>query len=331
VQTSRIPQALGISNTDPRLYGYINEAQERLLPKGKWWGTYARMRLCASDGCITMPPQVATVEAAAVCGCPVAIRSMMFEFLENGAGIRDGKWLGGTSFPDHNCWPEVIYRGNYPVFTDIIGTGNKLLFICDVAEDVGNQVLLLGIDDDGNIIRTKQNGVWSDGELVTLAQSPGTLTVNNFSRLDGVQFLDDSNGQSWLYSVNGSNQVMLGHYQHFERNPSYPRYLFPSIKPRSSGYIPVDIIAKLDFIPVRNPNDYLIIGCIPALKEECQFIKKKENAVSAADVQEALAFEGQAVQLLDAELDHHLGTGWRTGITVSGSSVGGNQPIPLLI
>lgn len=327
-QNSRIPAAAGQCPNTPKLLAWLNEAQERLLYEGKWWGTFARLRICADSGCITLPPQIATIEAVAICGRPIVIRDNWFEFLENGMGLRN----------ECSCWPECLARGEYPTFTDITGTDKKLLFLCDLTADVGKQVLALGYDANGNWIRTQQNGDWQDGELITLSQSPGTQSVNLFTSLTGVQLPSDMKGQTWLYSYSTTDTtlIMLGHYQYFETNPSYARYFVPRlnscIKSQSAGScnkVQVEMVGKMAFIPTVNPSDYLIIPCLPALKEMIIAIKNAENEGDGQKANAILATGmGLAKAILDKQLNHQLGDGTQIGITIQGSGgAGGDEAV----
>lgn len=345
LQASRIPALMGVGPTDTRLLAWTNEAIQRLLISGKWWGTVARFNICATSGCITLPKQIATIEAVNLNGAPTPVRDFWYEFIANGLGTRQSQAPSGAATGTGcNCWPgccgmnEAIYRGQYPVFTDISGTTSKANFICDLAADVGNQVLVLGYDQNGNWIRTLQNGVYADGEVLTLAQTPGVISQNFFQIITGIQFVSAMNGQSWLYGYDTSKSpavlTLLGHYQYDETKPSYARYYFPSIlssqSSSSSGctQTKVEIVGKLDFVPVKNATDYLLIGNLPALKEMMSAIKKAENeATSVAANQIIASGMATAMAILDQELDHQLGSGRTIGMTFAGSSVGDNDEV----
>lgn len=340
LQDSRIPQSLGVGANDSRLLSWTNEAQQRLLIEGMWWGTVQRFNICAENGCITLPRQIATIEAVSVCGHPVPVRDFWYEFLANGFGTRGTQTNSNTTGSccgagGGGCMGEAIMRGRFPTFTDIHGTTSKLVFVCDLATDVGKKVLALGYDQNGNWIRTLQSGVYADGELIALAQGGGTTSTNFFSSVTDLQFQSDMDGQSWLYGndTSTSSLTMLGHYQYDEKHPSYARYLFPSIKPRTSTNgscvkIKVEIAGKLEFIPVKVPSDYLIISNLPALKEMMGAIKKAENEPDSIRANQIIAAgTATAKAILDKELDHYLGSGRTIGITVIGSSVGSNQEV----
>lgn len=325
---SRIPQALGICATDARLVAWLNEGTQRLLWKGKWWGSCGKYNICASGGCITLPRQIAAIESVAICRQPVRVVDFWFEFLDSGAG----------TIGPQNCYPQAVMRGRHCVFTDITGTDKKLIFLCDVVQDVGKTVLCLGYDQNGNWIRTMQGGAWADGELITLSQSPGTTSVNLFTSITDIQFTSSMQGQSWLYSVSQTDgsKLMLGHYQYNEPRPSYARYFFPTLQncqsQNSCGQQLVEIMAKHEFIPVVNDTDYLILGNIPALKEICLALQSAENEPDNLKKNSIIASgEGLAMAELDSELDHYLGSGRRIGIEMLGSSVGDLQPVETFI
>jgi len=365
VQASRIPASVGECPTNTRFIQWVNEAQQRLLTKGLWFGTYAKYRMAAYGGILTMPPELVTIESVALNHVPISYHDLFYEFLENGFGTRSREQVGtsgGSALGEATGAygiPEADYRGMFPMFRDLTPNTNpkKLVLVCDLSADTAVTVMVLGRDNNGNWVRTLRNSVYADGEVITLAQSPGTTSVNYFSEITGLQFSAQRSGQCWLYELDTvtSIQTMIGWYQWHETNPSYGRWLFPSItSPASSSgvtppskwqqtwtqgqiaspantakYIPVlvEVIGKRAFVPVSLPTDYLIIGCIPALKSEMQCVKKLEDAVSSADVQEAMAFETLAVKELDDELDMMLGSGRRIGLTVTGSGGADGTPI----
>lgn len=334
LKKSRVPFSLGVCGDDPRFLAWANEATERLLYAGKWWGTVAKFTVCASDGCLTLPVFIATIEAVNVCGEPTTVRDFWYEFLENGWGSVSGDDCNNGS----GCMNAAIMRGNSPTFADIHGTNKKLNFICDLAGDSCKSVLALGYDNNGNWIRTVQDGVYKDGEVINLSQGSGTLSVNLFSSVTGIQLPSDLSGQVWLYEYDTTllTKRMIGHYQYFETNPSYARYVFPGVIPScktpNNRLTKVEIVGKLAYIPVKQDTDYLIIGCIPALKEMMKAIKKSENEEdSVAANQIIIAGESLAKSILDSELDHHYGSGRRMGMSIVGSSVGDTEPIPVLL
>lgn len=354
-KNSRLPSQIGACATDQRFLDLLNEAQERLLITGMWWGTVQKWRFCATDGCVALPSQFATLEAVAVCGRPISVRDQFYEFLENGFGIRGPTINTNTQGTVSPCCggvsgtcgiQEALYRGHYPIFSDIIPTGKQLQLVCDKLTDVGKTVLCLGYDDNNNWIRTTQNGVVSDGEVVALAQGSGTLSVNNFSVVTDLQPPKPTfgqpgalDGQWWLYEYTTATaaQRLIGQYQYFDVRPSFARYFFPAIIPftTSTGactQVLVEALVKLEFIPVKNDTDYLIIGSLPALKEAMMALSKAEDEPDALrKVQIVSAGITVAKQILDQQLDHYLGSGRKMGMSVIGSSIGDVCPVPNLV
>lgn len=338
---TRLPASLGLCPDDPRLVQWLNESVQRLIGKGLWIGTVGRFRICATDGCLSMPPQVASLERVAVCGKVIPIHDYFYEFLENGLGPRsalcNGGASGGSCCGGGGCGvEEANLRGWFPTFADVRGASKKLRLICDLSADVGKRVLVTGYDENNNWIRTAPGGIWQDGETVLLAQSPGTDTTHFFDGgITGIQFLDNREGQVWLYERDtvASTSRLIGSYQYWEENPSYARYFFPSILSQAQtgggcNTTTVEAIAKMEFIPIVKDTDVLLLHNIPALKEMCSGIKKAEDeADSARSNAIILSAEAIAMRYLDDELDHYLGVGRETGVNFAGSSVGAVHPV----
>jgi hypothetical protein len=347
-KNSRIPSQIGACPTDQRFLDLLNEAQERLLNSGKWYGTVQKWRFCATDGCVSLPSQFATLEAVAVCGRPIAVRDQFYEFLENGFGIRGSNITSATQGVTSPCCggvtgvcgiQEALYRGHYPTFSDIQPTGKTLQLVCDKITDVGKPVLCLGYDDNNNWIRTTQNGVVADGEVVLLQQGAGTVSVNNFSAVTDLQPPNNLDGQWWLYEYNQSTaaQRLIGQYQYFDVRPSFARYFFPAIisltnNTGTCNQVLVEALVKLEFVKAQKDTDYLVIGSIPALKEMMMALSKAEDEPDALrKVQIVSAGMTIAKQVLDQQLDHYLGSGRKMGMSVVGSSIGDVCPVPVLL
>jgi hypothetical protein len=265
------------------------------------------------------------------------LRDYWYEFLENGFGTQsdnEAYFRGGGVLTSN----QTIYRGRYPTISNIIGTDKNLLLNCDVPTDAGKVVLVLGYDENGNWVRTTQNGIVCDGEAIPLSQAPGTFSSTFFSSITDIQAPDGLDGQWWLweYQQSSGTQRLIGHYDYNDTRPAYARYLLPFC-PQSSGggdikRVPVDIVGKLDFIPVVKDSDYLVIGNLPAIKEMMMALNAAENEQSGAGkVQIISAGELSAKNQLENELDHYLGSGRRIGINVLGSSIGEVDPVPFII
>lgn len=275
----------------------------RLLPKGKWVGTLARYQICANFACFSWPRAIETIEAFAICNGPGTVRSGWYEFADFG-------W--GQIHSDYCVGNQLIDRGHAPAFDDITGTNKKIRVYCDLSVDVGKSILLQGYDENGNWILT--NNGETNGEEVVLAM-PYVDTDNLFTGLTGVQ-KEVTKGNVRLYELNTSTsaQKPLAIYEPDETLPEYRRSLVPGLTNRGvccgtdaseCEKKTVTVIAKLKFIPVVNETDWVMIGNVPALKDMCQSIQKREDNLIA----EALAYEASAVRELEAELSSFYGDG----------------------
>lgn len=290
-----ISKVLGMASTDSRVVDYINEAQERLLYKGKWPHTYARYRVESEDGMITWPRQLETIEAFAIDDVPGVVRNRWYEFLESGPGLIEKSDGIGRQLLDQDV---------AAVFSDITGTGKRLRLHTDTltaSVDSGTKVLLQGYNDDGEWIRTQDGSNYVDGEYVTLTTSY-VETVNNFISLRGVQ-KPDTKGNVTVKELNVSAGTVrtIAVYEPLENLPTYRRSMIPGVTTSST----ITITGKLRFIPAENDIDWLHINNQPALKLMVMAIRKEENNI----IEEAVAYEARAVQALNDQLSHHMGDG----------------------
>lgn len=338
VRASRIPNALGLCATDARIVAYINEATERLLRRGLFWGAFGRYRLCADDSCVTLPPQLASIEKLSICGEPFTPRDYWFEFMANGPGPMNGACSGQQCAASVGCSvPGATLRGHYPTFADINPTGKKVNLICDLVSDSGKTILVLGYDDNGNWIRTSQSGTIKDGELIVLAQAAGTISTNLFSSVTDVQLPGTLDGQVWMYEykVADATKRLIANYQYFETRPSYPRYLIPGLcgcGDSESSSTAVEIIARHEFVPVQRDTDYLILGNIPALKEMMQAISQAEKTMDPLMKNKIIASGlAMAMSELDFELQTYTGSSGYQSVNWTGSSVLENDPVGNII
>ena len=290
-----ISKILSMASTDSRVVNYINEAQARLMYKGKWPGTYARYRVTTDDGMGTWPRQLETIETVAVDDVPGTVRNRWFEFLESGPGVLDSKDCIGL---------QLIDQDTAASFSDISGTGKKIRIYTDslsASEDSGTKVLLQGYVDDGKWIRTQDGSNYVDGEYVTMTTSY-VETSNNFSSLSGVQ-KPDTKGNVTVkeYNVSAETVRTIAEYEPLENLPVYRRSMVPGVTKSTT----LTIVGKLRFIPAENDIDYLYICYESAIKEMVMSIRKAENNLP----QEAAIYEKRAVTRLQDQLMHHMGDG----------------------
>lgn len=345
----RLPQVMGICADDSRYLPWLNAAVQQCLFLGKWVGTYASYRVCVTDGCLTWPRQIETIEAIALCDRPIFIRNQWFEFLEQGVGIQGGgscnqvngdpvSWNGGCY---GNAGQQLLDRGTACAFNDIRGTGKKIRVYADVSEDPLSQILLMGYDENGNWIMTQTNGVWHDGEYVNISTTP-TLSTKFYTSLTRV-IKPVTNGFVRLYEYNTADttQRALAVYEPTEETPNYRRSLVNALC-RSGCSNPITdanstckqstitVMAKLAFIPVAVDTDFLIIGNVPALKAMVKSVMFFERD-NPGDIQKGEAFKQIAKTFLQEELDSYMGDGEKISLNVETNSGMGVGPVESLI
>lgn len=300
----RIGKILNICPTDLRVVEYVNAAIQRLLPKGKWVGTYQRYKVCLRSGCITWPACVETVEAYAIDAYPGTIRNEWFEFIANGPGPRsENDYTGRT----------LIDRGEACVFDDPRGSNQRIRLYADDARDAGAAVLVQYLNSYGEKVRTISGGLNVEGEWITLV-APPAYAVGSYDLFpNGIYAIQKpvTNGVVRAYSYNTSDltQYPIGYYEPDETIPSYRRSFIPGFSYQlscGSEFGCVTAMVKLKFKPAVNDNDLLLITSLPAIEDECMAVKLGEKPDTK---EQAELFEASAVRRLQEQLDSWLGDG----------------------
>jgi hypothetical protein len=147
------------------------------------------------------------------------------------------------------------------------------------------------------------------GEYVLLA-SPFSDSINRFSRIDAIQ-KDITSNDVLMYEVDTVTgaQVLLSRYEAGEDNPSYRRYFVNGLPTNCCDGLTtaqITAMAKLDFIPVKVDQDWLLIGNIPALKLECEAVRYEEMDNPQSQAMAAMKHR-QAIKMLNNEISHYEG------------------------
>lgn len=252
---------------------------------------------------MTWPRQVASIEALAVNHQPITLRNNWFEYLQTGFGIRT---TGNSSEL------QLMDRGRSPVFLDMTDFSSTLRVYSEVSESASAKLLVQGYDENGNWIRTLDNGTWVDGEYITISTTP-TGSINIFTTITGVQ-KPVTNGPVHLAKVTGESVVVpIGYYEWDETLPDYRRSIIPGLgdapqyvcgsgDPLTDKRV-VRAVVKLDHIDVRRDTDWFVLGNLPALKNAAKAVQLEEQQ----NVGEAARYFGEAIRLLEVELTHYQG------------------------
>lgn len=316
-RASSIPRVLNVCSTDVKVRDAVNEAQRRLLNRGRWWGTYQTIQLCVTDGCLTWPRQVAHVEKLNICNTPVPVRNGWYETLENSAGQLPGDGCGQL---------QAVPRGTSPFFSDILGLNKTLRVYPTHQSDVGKRILFQGYDQNMIWIRTEETvgttTTWIDGFYITLAM-PFVDSPMAVRAITGVPKKDITNELVRVYehdTVLGTDRA-LAIYEPSETTPCYVRsFIDPLCAARCgttcSQIRSVTALVKLAFIPAMVDTDFLIIGNLDALELMVQSIKERRDSFRI----EAIESEKAAIRELNHELRTHTGDKTHVQVSVFGNA-----------
>ena len=324
-----ISRVLSMNSTDPRVAEYCSRAQERLLHKAKWVGTYGRFRVCVQDSCLTWPREIETIEAAALCDVPMDIRNDWYEFLQAGPGVLT-----------ESCGPHLtlVDRGDAVAFDDVKGLNKKLLVYCDGTEATGLQILLRYYNASGLKVYSTVNGLSVEGEYVNLpaAGLPGQL-AGDFVMPGGfygcIKPATLRTVRIYEYDTVTTTQRPLAYYEPDETNPVYRRSLIPGISSGCCGGTSgacanstVDIVGKFRTRDVAKDSDALIIQSREALRLMVQAIRKEEDNV----FDDAARYEARAEAVLNEQLRHWMGDGKVAPMRIVNSDAGGGGVLNMI-
>lgn len=291
-----VAKITGFCETSDEVYDYINQACRRLLHSGLWSDCYGRFTIYTSDGCITWPRAIETIEGIATCCTVGTVRNQWYEFQGTGLGLLDRNSV---------CAPDILVdRGTVVAYRDMSGGTNSYLRVYPGdSSDVGRTITLQGYDASGNWIRTDTgSGGWIDGEIVTLAL-PYAQSTKKFTTLTGVQ-RQSTNTVSRLYEYNATDltELDLAVFEPDETLPQYRRSFLSGLCSETEDK-PVTVMAKLRHIDVSLPTDYVIPPCPDAIKLMAKAIRAEESDQLA----EAIGYETKALDILQKQSLHVLG------------------------
>lgn len=314
-----VSEALNLTKSGQRAIRYINQAQEELLPKGRWVGTLIRYRICSQSPVITWPRQLGTIEAMSQNGFPVDLHNQWYDFMDYGPRemYRDSWWYGNSRWSmTSGDLPESIS------FAEVNPAGNpkKLKVYASATEDASARILLQFYDQSGNYVRSDDaTEGWVDGEFVSINATTPQTTINAVSSWVGVQ-KPCTNGTIRVVELDTVTNLerTLAIYEHDETSPSYRRSKIPSplcnpswqvgLNNTSNTPCVLTVIGKQRLVKATQPRDYLALQSKAAIIEMCRSIYKRENNLP----QEAPIYEQKAVNLLDEQLLEWIGSGAQT-------------------
>lgn len=266
------------TNTDD-FVAILNEAMRRLNRRGSWFDTEWVVRLCIYNGCITWPRYVGTVLGIRFCFCaPFEIRNNWWDILgPRGCTFGNGEFSIGHTMRD---------AGTAPAYNEITGsTGKEIRIYATKNEDLNKEVVLYGIDSNGQPLQEKKNGAWQQGLTVVLKNPYGTTSPVLVKRITSVtKDVTESNVLMYEYDAASTTLRDLAVYEPSETHPRYRRSVIdnfnciPTNCSESNGVTmrTAEVLAHLEFIEVQHDNDFLPIDNLDAVKLMIQAIRDEE-------------------------------------------------------
>jgi hypothetical protein len=302
----------------PEIANYVNTAQQRLLyckeaGDESWWGTWAEIvfNVSRAQPYITLPREVARLEAINVCDKPVPVQNQFYEYLQfgNGRMPKSKRWCS-----DSGSTQQAFTRNNAVTFTEMTNAPQMIsAYVTDATDGDGSKrAFIQGLDADSVQVYTLDVANNVMGQFIPLT-SPFVLTPQTFSSLTGIQ-KDVTTGvvRFYQHDPNTGDEVLLLTMQPGETTASYRRYYLHQLPCNccealgNPSQVQVTALVKLEIIPVQVPTDYLLIQNKEAIIEECQSIRYSEMD-SASAKQMASERHTQAVRMLNGELTHYVG------------------------
>lgn len=238
-----------------------------------WWGGWVELAFTVTQAnpFITTPRGIGRIGEMNVCTFPVPIENSFFEYLAYGFG----RWPK-SACATTRCAPLQAHERNVvPTFSDLTTTAKLRVYPTDTA-DVNLRVLVQGLDGNGIPIRTLDGLVQVSGEFVTL-EAPFADTVNSYSVITGLQ-KDVTFGRVNFYQLDPTtaDETLISFMEPGETVAGYRRYYVSGLPknccgvPVTSTDVQVTALARLEYIPVAVPTDYLIVPNVEALTQEAQ-------------------------------------------------------------
>lgn len=306
LKNSSVPAAAGVCATSDEFRDITNKSVSMLMTRGSFYGTVEKIQICIYNDCLTYPRYVGTVLATNTCRHPRDIWNNWWSFLPLS---RSDFGPGGFTFGSGSCGGSVAIEdaNDSPVFQPIrCGSNVYLRAYPSVLQDVGKIVTFFGIDSNGQVVRTlRSDGTWQDGVQVTLAL-PFVSTPMQFRTVFRIT-KEVTQSIVRYYQYDPVNNVLLDLVTH---DPSETTPMYRSMRIRNAdhclsgcatscaGLKSIESMVKLQFIPVVNDLDIVLIGNMNALAYMIISNRKSDQG----DSDEASKYELKAIRELNLEL-----------------------------
>lgn len=309
---TRIPQSLGLCSGDiPGVASFVNEATLKLINTASetgWWLGWQKVvfPITTANPFLTLPSIYSRVVNLDLCRSPVRIQNGWYEMIVDGVGLR--------TQCDGACGPiQALDREMVPTAFDIPDTNSLLRVYITDSRDIGKRILFSQVKDVNGVGVYSTSGVNQVDGIYLTFQTPFTTSAFVIASFLAV-VKDTTFGDVVLKAVNQTSGVetLLARYGPQETNPSYRRYMLTGVpacccisagtcatNPPQSPQ--VTTMCKLDYRPVSQPSDQLLISNVVALKAACESIRYGEID-NPASQQFSILKWNDAVKALNQEI-----------------------------
>ena len=323
---SELPEVDGLCASDlSAVAKLVNRAQRRLLYAREagdegWYGTFAEILFSGISRIspfITASRNIARIEHLTVCHKAVPVQNQFYEYLDFGNGRMP------RLHPCDNWGVMQGYgRNNAVTFANKAETAQFIRIYSTSTADAaaGNRVLLQGFDQNGATIYSQDGEHQVQGEYLYL-DTPFATSANQFThQLQGIQ-KDITQGTLSFFAVDPATaeETLIHTMEPSEETAGYRRYYLNNL-PRNccstglssndcavnNATLQIKAICKLELVPARVDQDWLLIQNLEALIEEAKSIHFSDMQDSASKNQ-ANFHHLNAVRLLISELRHYYG------------------------
>lgn len=279
---------------------YTNGAIDQLLRRGKWWGTFRSVRACVYDNCVTWPRHVQTILSVRMGNGVQNVFNQWFNFLPM---QHCGYFYRDWSLNGRHHYGHSVNENTSPVFNPIGCNQNVFLqFFIDSPTDIGKGITVIGIDSNGQFVRTQRDdGTIQDGVRLTFAK-PFVQTPMMFRHVLRVN-KDETHYPVRGFQLNPTTGLLLNlaYYEPSETSPEYVRTKVGMSQQRIyTGCCEAEIeaLVKIKFVPVKYDDDVLLIDNEAAIANMIMAQRLKE----AGDLANSRAYEADAFRELNFQM-----------------------------
>lgn len=313
------PQTMGkCANDVVGVARQVNAATQRLLYNRavgttSWWGGWAEMAftMTQADPYLVTPFDVTMLEDINVCTYPVPIQNEFYSYLRFGFG----RVPKGCSTANRCNLRQGYDRGGFfPTWKDLTPPNKIVRIYSTDAADEGKRVFVAGTDNNDVRIHSLDGTKQVKGTFYDLTNdtdgNPTFVDTGEMNKITGIQ-KDKTLGQVSFYEVDTvtSEATLILTMEPEETSAAYRRYFLDSLPKNccdGGETVSVTAIAKLAFVPVEVPTDYLLIPNVEALIHACQSTRYSRMDDGEAK-QKADYHMREAVRLLQGQLIHEQG------------------------